>query len=154
MRIPPHLFVVCVCLAAFVALPAAHSKPTKASAPARHRTLGISGVASSAQHCLGSTSTSTGIHQIGAVPNGSQVTVTFVSDFDPVASVVFAQQGSLAPDGGARFSYMFDDDSGGNLEPEIRAVATFDGMAVLYVSRFAGGNEGGCYFYKVEVQTP
>jgi hypothetical protein len=78
----------------------------------------------------------------------------FSSDFDPVAAVTLTQLGQDAPDRLARAQYFADDDSGGNLEPEIRFTTTFSGTVTLHVSKFSAERQSGCYFYKVEVRTP
>ena len=117
----------------------------------RSGTMAISGVASSARHCVGP---GANIHGLGSVPANSQVDVSFVSDFDPVAAVTVVQMGDDAPDDLARTSFVADDDSGGNLEPQIRFTTTFGGTLTLHVSKFSPGNDAGCYFYKVEVRTP
>jgi hypothetical protein len=117
----------------------------------RSGTMAISGVASSARHCVGP---GANVHSLGSVPANSQVDVSFVSDFDPVAAVTVVQMGDDAPDDLARSSFVADDDGGGNLEPQIRFTTTFSGTLALYVSKFLPGDQAGCYFYKVEIRTP
>lgn len=114
--------------------------------------MALSGLASSARHCVGPTGSN--VHDIGWVPASSQVTVTFSSDFDPVAAISVMQLGQDAPDRVARASFVSDDDSGGNLEPELRFTTSFPGTVVLHVSKLVPAREAGCYFYKVEVRTP
>ncbi len=87
------------------------------------------------------------------MPSASHVTITFSSDFDPVASVSIAQLGSGAPDRLARLSYWSDDDGGGNLEPRLSFTTPYDGTLVLYVSKYSAERTAGCYFYKVEIIT-
>jgi hypothetical protein len=117
----------------------------------RSGTLAIAGVASSARHCVGP---GANVHEIGSVPSNSQIEVTFVSDFDPVATVTVVQMGDDAPDDLARTSFVADDDSGGNLEPQIRFTTSHGGTLTLHVGKFSPNESAGCYFYKVEVRTP
>jgi hypothetical protein len=112
----------------------------------------ISGVASSARNCIGPAGSN--VHALGWVPSASQVTVSFTSDFDPVAAISVAQLGEDAPDQLARMSIVADDDGGGNLEPEVRFTTSYAGTLVLHVSKFSNDASSGCYFYKVEVRTP
>lgn len=128
-------------------------KQPKQSAPsaANSKPFAISGLASSGRQCIGPSGAN--IHSIGWVPGNSRVTITFSSDFDPVASVTIMQMGLEAPDGRARSNFVFDDDSGGNLEPELRFTTSFSGTLVLHVSKFSESRNAGCYFYKVEIIT-
>ena len=114
--------------------------------------MAISGLASSARFCVGPSGAN--VHTLGWVPNSSEVTITFSSDFDPVASVTVVQLGQDAPDRLARATYLADDDSGGNLEPQLRFTTGFSGTLNLHVSKFSAERESGCYFYKVEIRTP
>ena len=129
------------------------AKAPKQAAPsaAVNRPFGIAGLASSGRQCIGPSGAN--IHSIGWVPGNSRVTVTFSSDFDPVASITIMQMGLEAPDGRARSNFVFDDDSGGNLEPELRFTTSFSGTLVLHVSKFSESRDAGCYFYKVEIVT-
>ncbi|MFA5911133.1 MAG: hypothetical protein WC815_20350 [Vicinamibacterales bacterium] len=111
----------------------------------------ISGTASSARNCVSSTTTNS--HNLGWAPRGSRVSVTFSSDFDPIASLSMVQLGSAAEDGEAEFADQVDDDDGGNLQPWLRTVTEFAGTLMLYVSAYTQG-DSGCYFYKVEITTP
>lgn len=109
----------------------------------------ISGLASSARHCIGPEGANT--HSLGWVPEGTPIVVTFTSDFDPVASMTVVQLGLEAPDMLARASFVADDDGGGNLEPELRFRTTYAGTLVLHVGKFAPDRQAGCYHYRVEV---
>jgi len=44
--------------------------------------------------------------------------------------------GASAPDATARISYVFDVDSGGNLDPRLEFTTEFDGNIVLSVGSF------------------
>ena len=111
----------------------------------------ISGLASSGRNCIGPSGAN--VHSIGWVPSNSRVTITFSSDFDPVAAVTNTQLGVEAPDRVARASYYADDDSGGNLEPLINFTTNFAGTLALHVSKYSAERSAGCYFYKVEIIT-
>jgi hypothetical protein len=111
----------------------------------------ISGLASSGRNCIGPSGAN--IHAIGWVPSNSRVTITFSSDFDPVAAVTNTQLGSDAPDRVARAAYYADDDGGGNLEPLVNFTTSFSGTLALHVSKFSAERSAGCYFYKVEIIT-
>lgn len=112
----------------------------------------ISGQASSGRNCIGPSGAN--VHAIGWVPSSSRVTISFSSDFDPVASVTNTQLGGEAPDRVARTSFWSDDDGGGNLEPQLNFTTSFSGTLVLHVSKFSAERQAGCYFYKVEIVTP
>ena len=127
-------------------------KEPKKTAPSTFEAQAISGLASSGRNCIGPQGAN--VHGIGWVPSSSRVTVTFSSDFDPVAAVTITQLGSDAPDRVARASYYADDDGGGNLEPQITFTSTYAGTLVLHVSKFSAERTAGCYFYKVEIVTP
>ena len=151
-RIVATLAIVAV---AAVAVSAQSAKPPKKSraeaAAVTSQPLTISGMASSGRNCVAGTVVN--VHPIGWAPRGSRVTVTFSSDFDPIASLSMVALGAAAADGESDFDDWIDDDSGGNFEPLIRATTDFDSMLVLYVKGY-GTTESGCYFFKTEVQTP
>jgi hypothetical protein len=130
------------------------TKGPKQSAPsaARIDAQAVSGLASSGRNCIGPSGAN--VHAIGWVPSGSRVTISFSSDFDPVASVTNTQLGGDAPDHVARSVYWADDDGGGNLEPQLTFSTSFAGTLVLHVSKFSAERQAGCYFYKVEIVTP
>jgi hypothetical protein len=149
-------FALAVCVALMpIAATAQSAKPPKKSveeaAAATVQPAAISGLASSGRNCIGPSGAV--VHGIGWVPSNSRVTITFSSDFDPVAAVTIAQMGSDAPDRVARAAYWADDDSGGNLEPELRFTTTYSGTLVLHVSKYSAERDAGCYFYKVEIIT-
>ena len=152
MRIVPALFIAAAMATTLSAAQQPAAKPAKQTArPAAIEPTAISGLASSGRHCIGPSGAN--IHAIGFVPANSRVAITFSSDFDPVASATIMQMGLDAPDGRARSSYWFDDDGGGNLEPELRFTTAYSGTVVLHVSKFSAERSAGCYFYKVEIVT-
>jgi hypothetical protein len=132
---------------------ATQAKAPKQSAPTTERVepQAISGLASSGRNCVGPSGAI--VHSIGWVPTNSRVTITFSSDFDPVAAVTNTQLGVEAPGGVARAAYWADDDGGGNLEPRLDFTTTFSGTLVLHVSKYSAERAAGCYFYKVEIIT-
>ena len=136
--------------AAFAQAPA--KGPKRSVSAERVEPQAISGQASSGRNCIGPSGSN--VHAIGWVPSNSRVTISFSSDFDPVAAVTNTQLGGDAPDRVARTSYWADDDGGGNLEPQLTFTTTFSGTLVLHVSKFSAEREAGCYFYKVEIVTP
>jgi hypothetical protein len=149
-----------LCAAAFVALIPAGllaQQPTPKAAKqttVRAESIGptaISGLASSGRNCVGPSGAN--VHAIGWVPSNSRVSITFSSDFDPVASATITQLGGEAPDRVARSSYWADDDGGGNLEPLLNFTTTYSGTIVLHVSKYSAERQSGCYFYKVEIVT-
>jgi len=148
-----------IAIATLCALPTlvvAQSSPTKppkqrSQITERAEPQAISGLASSGRNCVGPSGAV--VHSIGWVPNNSRVTITFSSDFDPVAALTNTQLGSEAPGGVARAAYWADDDSGGNFEPRLDLTTTFSGTLVLHVSKFSAERAAGCYFYKVEIIT-
>ena len=151
MRLIPALFYT-IAMATTLAYAQAPAKPAKQTARAAVvEPTAISGLASSGRHCIGPSGAN--IHAIGWVPSNSRVAVTFSSDFDPVASATIMQMGQDAPDSRARSAYWFDDDGGGNLEPELRFTTSYSGTVVLHVSKFSAERSAGCYFYKVEIVT-
>ena len=115
------------------------------------RPAAVSGLASSGRNCVGPSGAN--VHAIGWVPSNSRVTITFSSDFDPVASATISQLGGEAPDRVARSSYWADDDGGGNLEPLLNFTTAYSGTIVLHVSKYSAERQSGCYFYKVEIVT-
>lgn len=106
------------------------------------RTMAISGLASSGQHCVGANSVSK-VHPIGWIGEGASVVITFDSDFDPVAGVTITDPSAQ------RSRWLSDDDSGGDLDPRLAFTSPIAGTLALYV---ASGNERpGCYHYRVEI---
>jgi hypothetical protein len=142
--------------ASVAAAQSAGSKPPKAAkrpAAAVEAALptAISGTASSGRNCVASTNTAS--HHLGWAPRGSRVTVTFSSDFDPIAALNLVQLGEAASDRESDLAEFVDDDSGGNLDPRISTTTPFAGTLMLYVSAFSQ-SQSGCYYYKAEIQTP
>lgn len=114
------------------------AKTSKVSMPAA-----ISGLASSAKHCVAGSYVSN-IHEIGRVEQGNQILITFDSDFDPIAGVTLENLSTQ------RGTYIVDDDTGGNLEPQLNFTASHSSTVALHVAGF--GSSAGCYRYKVEIR--
>lgn|SRR5687768_1203406 len=146
-----YVLAMWLALVPAVALAQQAKGPKSTTAPVS-QPQAISGLASSGRNCVGPSGAN--VHAVGWVPGNSRVTITFSSDFDPVAAVTLTQLGSEAPDRVARAAYFADDDGGGNLEPQIAFNAGFAGTLVLHVSKFSAERNSGCYFYKVEIVTP
>lgn len=125
--------------------------PKATASPAVSRPEAISGLASSGRNCIGPSGSN--IHPIGWAPSNSRVTITFSSDFDPVAAATIVQLGGEAPDSLARSSFWANDDGGGNLEPLLSFTTPYSGTLSLAVSKYSAERAAGCYFYKVEIVT-
>jgi hypothetical protein len=103
----------------------------------------ITGLASSARHCV-SGSYVGNVHEIGRIEANNRVTITFDSDFNPIAGV-----GLIEPVA-RRQVYYHDDNSGGSNQPRLVFTAPHGGTLALYVASTT--NIQGCYRYKVEIQ--
>ena len=103
----------------------------------------IAGLASSARHCV-SGSYVGNVHDIGRIEANNRVTITFDSDFNPIAGV-----GLIDPIA-RRQIYYSDDNGGGSNQPRILFTAPHGGTLALYVASVS--NTQGCYRYKVEIQ--
>jgi hypothetical protein len=110
--------------------------------PAAAVPLAIAGLASSAQHCIGSTFRAH-VHDLGRIEAGNRITITFDSTIDPVAGV------ALIDVAGRRSTYYSDNNSGGSNQPRLSFTAPHGGTMALYVA--AAQAFPGCYRYKVEV---
>lgn len=128
--------------AASMAPAMAARRTAKASVPLVNP-LAISGFASSAKHCVAGEYVAN-VHEIGRIEQGNQVTITFESDFDPIAGMTNVNLQTQ------RGTFLVDDDSGGSLQPRIAFTASQAGTMALFV---AGSNgRVGCYRYKVEIR--
>jgi hypothetical protein len=113
-------------------------KASKSAAP-----LAITGLASSAKFCVAGNFVAN-VHDIGRIEEGNQITISFESDFDPIAGVTLLNLSTQ------RGTFVIDDDGGGNLEPLINFTASHSSTLSLYVAGFEGVS--GCYRYKVEIR--
>ena len=114
-------------------------------------TMGIDGRPSTLIGCAGGNFYNA--HALGFAPARTRIRVDILSGdgIDPVATAAILQMGALAPDN-SRMSFVYDDDSGGNLDPRLDFTTEFDGNLVLSVGSFDGSF--GCYWVKVEVTVP
>lgn len=154
MKVKQLCLVACLCViptAMAAQAPSTKAPKQSAASAAVSEPAAISGLASSGRNCIGPSGAN--VHAIGWVPSNSRVTITFSSDFDPVASMSITQLGGEAPDRVARSSYWADDDGGGNLEPLVSVTTSYSGTLVLHVSKYSAERSAGCYFYKVEIIT-
>jgi hypothetical protein len=94
-----------------------------------------------------------GVHDLGWVPAGLNVTVTvesFVDNaFDPVAAVLVASLGEKAANN-IKTTTFYDNDSGGDKDASISFVAPQQGTYLLLVSDFSGKTPG-CYRYQATI---
>jgi hypothetical protein len=113
--------------------------------------MGFEGKPSTLVGCAGGQFYTT--HALGAAPARTRIRVDVISGdgIDPVATLIVLQMGANAPNN-ARAQYVYDDDSGGNLDPRIEFTTEFDGNVVVSVGSYSGGF--GCYWLKVEVTVP
>ncbi len=110
---------------------------------ARLRPLAITGLASSASHCV-TGSYVANVHEIGRVEQGSQVTISFESSIDLVAGATNLNLQTQ------RGTYVTNDDSGGSRQPLLNFLPSQSGTLALHVAAVAGAS--GCYRYKVEIR--
>jgi hypothetical protein len=103
----------------------------------------ITGFASSAKHCVAGSYVAN-VHDIGRVERGNLITISFDSDFDPVAGVTLENLSTL--DG----TYVVNDDGGGSLQPQLHFTASHSSTLALFVGGYNGS--AGCYRYKVEIR--
>src|SRR5439155_9167414 len=103
----------------------------------------IAGLASSATYCVSGDYVSN-VHDIGWVEEGNAITITFESDFDPIAGITMRNLVTQ------RGTYIVNDDGGGNLEPQFSFTASQSSTLALYVAGVDGS--AGCYRYKVEIR--
>ncbi|MBI4886023.1 MAG: hypothetical protein HY824_02920 [Acidobacteria bacterium] len=120
--------------------------PDVASAPAAMSgPLAITGTPSSAKHCVAGSWVSNA-HGIGRVEAGSQVRISFSTDFNAIAAL------SLMNPEAETGRFWLDDDSGGASAPSINVTVPESGTLALLVAGVNGA--AGCYQYKVEVTGP
>jgi hypothetical protein len=114
--------------------------------------MGIDGSPSTLVSCVGGKHYVA--HPLGFSVSGTRIRVDVLGsdELDPVAALTVLQMGGNHPDGNARASYVYDDDSGGNLDPRIEFRMEYDGNVVLNIGSFDG--DFGCYWVKVTVTVP
>ena len=96
-----------------------------------------------------------GMHDLGWLPAGREVTVVVsasggIPTFDPVATVLVMGLGTTAG-GTAKPTTFYDNDSGGNSDPQITFTTPQDGSYFLLVGDNSGSG-AGCYRYQMSVR--
>jgi len=95
-----------------------------------------------------------GMHDLGWLPAGREVTVVIDAvagnNFDPVATVIVVSLG--VPGGGtAKPTTFYDNDSGGEKDPQISFTTPQDGTYFLLVGDNSG-SAAGCYRFQVSIR--
>ena len=113
----------------------------------------ISGPASGL-YCPDMADKAVGLHDLGWLPAGRDVTVVVEAfgdaSFDPVATVVVVSLGVPAG-GSAKATTFSDNDSGGDKDPQIAFTTPQDGTYLLLVGDNSGSG-AGCYRYQVSIR--
>jgi hypothetical protein len=110
---------------------------------------------SSGIYCPDMVDKAVGVHDLGWLPAGRDVTVVLDAAggepaFDPVATVLVVSLG--VPGGGtAKVTTFYDNDSGGDKDPQITFTTPQDGTFILLVGDNSGSS-GGCYRYQLSVR--
>ena len=133
------------------------TRPAGEAAPVQPITISQQAViqgSSNGIYCPDMTEHAVGVHDLGWMPAGVDVTVTVVSSgpstFDPVAAVMVASVGATAG-GNVKVNTFYDNDSGGDKDPRVAFVAPQEGTYFLLVGENSG-NGGGCYRYQVSIR--
>lgn len=105
-------------------------------------------------YCPDMTDKAVWMHDLGWLPAGRDVTVIVDSfgpaTFDPVANVFVASLGTPGS-GTAKTCTFYDNDSGGDKDPQIAFTTPQDGTYFLLVGENSGSG-GGCYRYQVSIR--
>jgi len=109
---------------------------------------------SSGVYCPDMVEKAVGLHDLGWLPAGRDVTVVVdavgSAPFDPVATVLVVSLG--VPSGGtAKTTTFYDNDSGGDKDPQIAFTTPQDGTYFLLVGENSGSGVG-CYRYQLSVR--
>ena len=111
------------------------------------------GGAANGVYCTPASDNGVGIHHIGGIPAGLNVTVTVQSNsvgFNPVAAVVVALVGEKAGNT-VKVSTFYDNDSGGQGDAKVDFVAPQTGDYILLVGDYTDTSTG-CYRYEVAMR--
>ena len=111
------------------------------------------GGAANGVYCTPNTENGVGIHHIGGIPAGLNVTVTvesFSDGFNPAAAVVVALVGEKAANN-VKVSTFYDNDSGGEGDSKVTFVAPQTGDYILLVGDYTDVSTG-CYRYEVAIR--
>ena len=105
-------------------------------------------------YCPDMSEDAVGVHDLGWLPAGRNVTVTVeastTNGFDPVAAVIVAAIGEKAGNS-VKTNTFYDNDSGGGKDARISFVTPQDGTYLLMVSDYPG-KLPGCYRYQVDIR--
>lgn len=131
-------------------------KASTATAPVRPISVPQATIAGSSNglYCPDMEDKAVGMHDLGWMPAGRSVTVIVSAagpaTFDPVATVFVASLG--VPGGGTvQTTTFYDNDSGGEKDPQISFTSPNDGTYFLLVGENSGSGVG-CYRYQVSVR--
>ncbi len=110
---------------------------------------------SSGIYCPDMADKAVGLHDLGWLPAGRDVTVVVDASagspgFDPVATVLVVSLG-VASGGTAKTTTFYDNDSGGEKDPQITFTTPEDGTYFLLVGENSGSG-AGCYRYQMSVR--
>jgi hypothetical protein len=152
--------LACVVLAASTAVGQHLWKPRvkvpgelEAIRPITVRPQSISG-GSNGLYCPDMSEDAVGVHDLGWLPSGRNVTVIVesntTSEFDPVAAVVVATVGQKAGNS-VKTNTFYDNDSGGDKNAKVSFVTPQNGTYLLLVTDYPGTSPG-CYRYQVDVR--
>lgn len=111
------------------------------------------GGAANGVYCVPPTENGVGIHHLGGIPAGLNVTVTVESysdGFNPAAAVVVATVGEKAANN-VKVTTFYDNDSGGEGDSRITFVAPQTGNYILLVGDFTDA-VAGCYRYEIALR--
>jgi len=111
------------------------------------------GGASNGVYCTPNTGNGVGMHHIGGIPAGLNVTATVESysdGFNPAAAVVVALVGENAGNN-VKVSTFYDNDSDGDGDSKIAFVAPQTGDYILLVGDYTDVSTG-CYRYEVAIR--
>jgi hypothetical protein len=101
-------------------------------------------------YCTPPTTNGVGVHDLGGLPSGLNVTVTVeaLSDaFDPAAAVLLPMVGEGAGNN-VKTTTFYDNDSGGEKDAKIAFVTPQSGNYILVVNDYTDAT-AGCYRYEV-----
>ena len=133
--------------------PAKPSGQSEAIRPVTVRPQSIGG-GSNGIYCPDMTEDAVGVHDLGWLPAGRNVTVLVESNvsngFDPVAAVVVATLGEKAGNT-VKTNTFYDNDSGGDKNARVSFVTPQNGTYLLLVTDYPGKSPG-CYRYQVDIR--
>ena len=112
------------------------------------------GLGSNGIYCPDMSDGAVGVHDLGWIPAGLNVTATVenstMTAFDPAAAVIVATVGEVAGNA-VKTTTFYDNDSAGEKNARITFVTPVQGTYLLLVTDFPG-KLPGCYRYQVDVR--